>query len=473
MVQSFEKKLQQHQVKVKKSLKGHKPIHRIKDVCSLENGTLLQLPREYEAELCAGFVGFIPAAGASSRFLAPFLHLLQSLERETGVAEAYQELLLQPGLLPDVVHQLKNNSKPSHAVIDAIFEVLTGPKAFFPCVQEGAHFLQMKDLEHQSYGFLQGQVFIAPEGYEKRFKEFNGCLDTHVFTQNRDMSTVRCSQDGEFLKDQEDYSIVPAGHGALTELFSKVQTSLPHAKSLLIRNIDNVTGVAESVVEHTQYFVSFYGKIRKFLDKIREALQQGQRDIACSFAHELMSCVPQKWSPDVEQQALLKEKASDPLYLVQMQLFHTPISLLKEFSLLKLYQRPLNLLGQVPKLDSDVGGTPVLTREGFKLCIELAHVSTEDRETYLAKSTHFNPVLVAAELVAGDPYDQEHPFWIVARKQWKGQSVFYYESLLYELLGNSILANVVFVSVPRFLFQPHKSFADTEHQTMVDLGFEG
>ena len=50
----------------------------------------------------------------------------------------------------------------------------------------------------------------------------------------------------------------------------------------------------------------------------------------------------------------------------------------------------------------------------------------------------------------------KNPFWLVSCKSWKNENVYYHETLLYELLGNSEYANIVFVEVPRLAFLPHK-----------------
>ena len=127
----------------------------------------------------------------------------------------------------------------------------------------------------------------------------------------------------------------------------------------------------------------------------------------------------------------------------------------------------MNTLGQVPNSGKDVGGTPAfVTVDDIeqKLCVEVPHVSKDDFQTYLAdpkKATHFNPVFVAAEIPeSSSSYPMEAPLWLMAEKKFQNQTVYYHETVLYELLGNNSLANAVFVEVPRSVFNPHKSLKD-------------
>ena len=56
---------------------------------------------------------------------------------------------------------------------------------------------------------------------------------------------------------------------------------------------------------------------------------------------------------------------------------------------------------------------------------------------------------------------------IFAEKRWKGQTVYYHESLLYEILGNSSFANLLFLELPRIFFNPHKTLNDTKGQSLT------
>jgi hypothetical protein len=137
-----------------------------------------------------------------------------------------------------------------------------------------------------------------------------------------------------------------------------------------------------------------------------------------------------------------------------------------------MFARPFVMMGQVPNTQRDVGGTCVFADvEGNpqKICLELPHASPEDRRIFLEnpiKSTHFNPVFVVSEIVDQTTINSwsEHPFWLIAKKSWRGRDVYYQESILYELLGSSQYCNVIFVEVPRILFNPHKTLNDASNK---------
>ncbi len=99
----------------------------------------------------------------------------------------------------------------------------------------------------------------------------------------------------------------------------------------------------------------------------------------------------------------------------------------------------------------------------MKICIEGPHVSEADSKQFLTKEgTYFNPVFVATEVPrpAFLPRDWRDRFQILARKSYEGQPSIHLESVLYELLGNHISSNLIFVEVSRKLFNPHKSYRD-------------
>lgn len=176
---------------------------------------------------------------------------------------------------------------------------------------------------------------------------------------------------------------------------------------------------------------------------------------------------------------LAKELAKEYPYLplVQEKLVHTPLRMINNIKavddLYRLYKRPVNILGQVPNSGKDVGGgTPLWAKDGsdiVKICLELPHMAQHDRIEIFSnteKATHYNPGFVAAELVDDSVYAAARDdFWILAKKQYRGETVLYKETVLYEILGNSKYANVFFIEIPRFLFNPHKSVEDTINNT--------
>jgi hypothetical protein len=136
-------------------------------------------------------------------------------------------------------------------------------------------------------------------------------------------------------------------------------------------------------------------------------------------------------------------------------------------SFLKTLERPLVLMGVVENKTSDIGGTPIITKiNGQKaiLCAEKDHISKEDLNKSQNNSAKkfFNPVFLTLEIPEKNFLEANHPFWIIAEKKWKEQTVLYHESLLYEILGNSVYCNLIFMEIPRSLFAPHKTLEDLE-----------
>ena len=99
-------------------------------------------------------------------------------------------------------------------------------------------------------------------------------------------------------------------------------------------------------------------------------------------------------------------------------------------------------MGQVLFCEDDKG-------RPFVIALEPPHASVEDRKNILENpkvATHFNPAFVAAEIItdASVYKNPDYDLWIKAEKQFKGVEVMYHETVLYELLGNSIMANACF-----------------------------
>jgi hypothetical protein len=106
----------------------------------------------------------------------------------------------------------------------------------------------------------------------------------------------------------------------------------------------------------------------------------------------------------------------------------------------------------------------------MKICLEVPHASQDDKRKFLEDpkmASHFNPVFIASEARSDiSCYEDENsPFWLLAQKHWKSKQVLYHETLLSEILGNSYLANCVFLEIPRILFNPHKTLDDTIGRT--------
>jgi hypothetical protein len=344
------------------------------------------------------------------------------------------------------------------------------PKALYPAVDSGETFLEIKRLEHQTMNCLAGEVFICPPGRKEKFlqvsQRIKSRLPVRCYEQGPALSTVRFDNDGEFVTDGNNrLSLVPGGHGTILRLFREVARDFPQAKSVFIRNIDNVAGTSRSVCDTTERFLSAFKVSFLEIQQIRICLKRDDLDSANNHAKNICKI----WGLD-------DLGCSSAVDLVLEKMFYTRV---ENQGIKSLFDKPFVLMGQVPNTGSDVGGSCVLADvDGIrqKLCLELPHASPDDRARFLSDpklATHFNPVFVAAEIPSEESYARlkNNPFWLVTKKKFENRDVYYQESILYELLGSSQFVNVLFVDVPRSIFNPHKALTDARSKSIKDWVF--
>jgi hypothetical protein len=469
------------------------------DACRKENfGILSCLNTPLPVESCPQkYAAFVPAAGAASRFLEPFARLREALvagDRDTILQASLQlhgqaKMWPLPGALRVFLDRVAEfGESGSEADWGEVALLLDRPKALFPfsCEFDGDFtFLSAKNREHEAFlrfgEPIVGEVYVSAHGRAKEFEQVlsRSGLPREIFEQGVSLSTLRFFSDGRVFRDKSgNPSLVPAGHGALYALFGEIKARMPDCDYLLIRNVDNVSGISTEVIAGVRSFTRTVSALLWAVKEVRvwlfsqDALSNPDvvrlPDNFRAALGLLTGLVPKHFFSGLEHDPLLV------LLELQHSLFHSPLgglvhpsgdrhALLAE--LRRLYKRPVSVLGQVPNSGKDVGGTPAfVTRpDGVreKLCIEVGHVSQAEVDTVLknpARATHFNPVFAGVELT--DAALPDHPYWSVVRKRFAGHDVVYHESFLYEILGSSSLANVVFVEIPRLLFNPHKTLAD-------------
>lgn len=494
-----------HQQRIAGALRGRSPITlKITDTCRIDNGGLQ--PRDWlntQSQMdLSGFVAFVPAAGASSRYFqvfGDFLNVLAGSDK-AKIFAALQPLksknLAEWALFKEfkALLNLKSASDLTAANIEQLKELFSLPKALVPCTIEGHTFLKMKLLEHQAMGFLDGQIFVA--GLSK-YGLFENALQVDstgvvpqckIYTQGPNESTVRFNEDLTPAHNQTgELSVVPAGHGTLAGLIPNVENDFPDAHSVFIRNVDNVMGTSKAALDAVRVFLSQHKFLLLEIKKIRQFLGHNAIDSAAKSAQQILQGLNLPVFDSLARDQVLEKLGpmEQSLWKLLYDVFHfyEPADKVVALSgsqrltrLSELYNRPVNSLGQVPNTRNDVGGTPVfveLDDKIVKICLEVPHASPSDKEAFLQnpqKATHFNPVFAAAEIrpLPAACYEPEFPFWILTERQYEGRKVYYHESVLYELLGNSLHANVIFVEVPRIIFNPHKSVIDTEHRKIGD-----
>ena len=471
------KTIRQHQTNVQRFLTSQTPRYfPIIDTCRIDNGGIKKLPALNSTKtLGAPIVAFVPAAGASSRYLQALVPLMAALHvRDRGeVVKAIDDLDANGILncpLPTSISELVKfvrgtDEEISKDLAHRVLGEIESPKALYPAVIEGDTFLELKREEHARIGGFAGEVYVCPPGRVSDFKKYGDRVSARLpmtcFEQGPDLATVRFDNQARVVCDDEGQpSMVPAGHGSLLRLMPKVLEEFPGARGVFIRNIDNIAGTQARVIDSTRNFIDVFKLTLANFDKIRESLRENDFKSAESLAAGLMEF----WGGNIQDGA-------SPLEALLIHLFHENPGISEE-QYLGLMERPLVLMGQVPNTSHDVGGTCVFTEvngKRQKLCLEVPHASPDDKKNFLEdsrKSTHFNPVFVVAEIPSTKSIEQwdDHPYWLVSRKSWRGRDVYYQESILYEMLGSSDYCNVVFVEIPRLLFNPHKSLKDASNK---------
>lgn len=438
--------------------------------CRVDNGLILafkHLEPYCRDSVPESMASFVPAAGASTRYVKALTELRDSANPTAKILAILRSKAWQ---LPK-----KDPLESTAAYLDRIARV---PKALFPCIDIETCFLDMKCREAKGLGF-KTHLFVSPKGQSREFlararRNFHGSEVVRCYEQSAAMMTFRLLPSGEIVEDSGKALLVPAGHGALVGLFARITSDFPKLRSLFIRNIDNLIGTEARVVRASRSFLWFYEELRLCLEKIRGSIAQKDFAAAIDGARLLLGMLPQR-PLGADELAFMSEISTDPcleLWRTLLLAFNTPVQILRDNyglnALAKFFLRPLNVLGQVPCVTDDVGGIPVIAEiEGLSvgLCIEGGHIGVE-HDDEKSKVSHFNPVFLVTELCEYS-YPAEHPFWLFANKVWNNTAVFYHEALLYEMLGNSLYANVVFVEVPRFLFNPHKSLDDGARSNAV------
>jgi hypothetical protein len=511
--------VQRHQRLLTEAVReGRKPTFSIIDTCRLDNGGLLILPptpatsasgssKPSENKVGRGYVAFVLAAGAASRYSQPLFGLISAIEeqRTEDIVRHLSDLAAEGALSwpmpPSLSALVANPAAGRQLTAEARAQLahdLQLPKALMPCVREGTSFLTLKHWEHGKIPGLSGEIFITPPGQTHNFAEALAAIEsssaqhrapftTQFLEQGPRLSTIRFYRDGRpVIGSEGEPSLVPAGHGAIARLFPEAGQLFPDADSLFIRNIDNVMGTTSEAIDATTAFLGMHRQLLTAVRRIRQALADHQINVAAATATQLMKqYLPTAQPSATPHHQLSAAAATAELWRLQTALFHAPVTkpLSTEY-LRELFARPVNLMGQVPNIHNDVGGTPCFIKEphstavepsstatSLKICLEAPHASAADRQQFLANqqiATHFNPGFCAVEITKDPAYYSKlnQDFWLMAEKNYRGEPVTYFETVLYEILGNSSFANTVFVAVPRCLFNPHKALRDAMNQEL-------
>lgn len=336
-----------------------------------------------------------------------------------------------------------------------------------------------------------------------------------VLEQGFDLSTIRFHIDGKpYLDSNGNISLVSAGHGELIHLFNDIADSFPEAECLHIRNIDNIIGTQETQQDALLNLSKVFKVVRQCLEYLRLQIQiivENKNNLHKAKISDIeVFNILLYFSKLINNNSLHKEllncyqqeQSISFLLIIKTlgQLFHWPLDEFQNYNittwiqLLDKLENPLSVFGVVQKEKNDTGGGPVFVKlqdnSNIKLCLEMPHASENDCKNYFGdngKVTHFNPVLVFFELRTHDISKNEKEkigkkvnyaklfderFWLLTQREHMGNPVCYHETVLYELIGNSAVTNLLFIEVPRSLFHPHKSYADTIGKSRHSYGFD-
>ncbi len=494
--------VQQHQSRIRRWLEESRcHFFKIIDTCRRDNDGIVDFDfisnlTPFNGTQASGISAFVPAAGASSRYFQSLENLSSAIFGKDweGARITAQKLTAHnqfqswplPAWKKDFISRISQGFIPGSEEISNYQRQINLPKALQLSSSGERSFLLEKVLEHQHIPEINHQVYVAPPRYTEDFSnELSRLGDVkpwEVLAQSADLSTVRFDLNAEPIRQTDGTaSIVPAGHGALARLF-RLAASKSGNDVLFIRNIDNFTGIGQSTITSTSAFLRGSQNLRSWILALRNALAHQElttaENLAQKFAEEFkldLSNLQDETRELVGQFALNGVQALS-LSLIQLKLFHTPTKFFRKLieqkgardAIMQLYLRPLNILGQVRNTERDIGGTPCfvdVAGSQVKICLEVPHASLDDKQNFLAnpeRATHFNPVFAYTEVPAKVDYYDDHAndFWIIAEKKFESKRVFYHETVLYELIGNSLASNCLFVEIPRGLFKPHKSLSD-------------
>ena len=463
-MKSFHSDTQTHQKRVLEFLKFKRQKYfSIVETCNTQNNQVLNLDNIHlSVPENLPSVAFTPAAGAATRYNQVYEGLLSQIDAKNIDGSEAELAKLQKTLedcpIPRLLKSLFNK-KISPANLDQMSAELNQPKALYPGVTDGHNFLEIKNKEHNEIFKLAGQVFVVTSENLNHFKSLGKKLESMIpvafLDQNQSLCTYRFKENGEVAKSANgEPAWVAGGHGMLVKLFPEVKKLFPKARSVFIRNIDNIQGSNTVSKAATDKFFEFYSFMLEKMEQIRHQLNDNELKQADETASQILKTL-----------SLTGSNLKD----LQNKVFHTPQT---KVDLKELFQRPLNILGMVPNTGNDIGGTAcVVDLEGqkIKICLEVPHASEEDKKKHLSlPESFFNPVFILAELSKNiDSAYQTHPFWAVAQKSYKNETVYYHEELLSEVLGNSLNANCLFVALPRSIFNPHKTVFDSKGKSLA------
>jgi hypothetical protein len=405
-------------------------------------------------DLSVGY--FIPASGSGSRmFQFLYEYLSDPKEENQALVERFVNAIDQFAFYSKLPTELRTSvEKGDFRLDDLILEIIgknglglgSLPKGLIPF-----HKLEPFILNPFQEQLLQGVKlskkelsfhFTIQEDFTNEFKSYVKVLEdttgityeTTFSVQETATNAIAFLEDGAVCKDKEGNMVSrPAGHGSLLH-------NLAHTKGdiLFIKNIDNVQHYEQS--EKTVETWELLGGV----------LTEFRREAALIFSN-----------PDNVVLAELNKKFQ---LVPEEELIHyTSVEEIKE-----LLDRPVRVCGMVRNQGQPGGGPFWVKEQGrvTKQIVEKAQIAaTSEQLALLVKSTHFNPVMIAACQYdfEGNKYDinefVDHSKYFKVSKTHQGQKIGYIEL---PGLWNGSMAhwNSIFVEIPSEVFSPVKTILD-------------
>ena len=443
-----------HLKKVREHISGKslfKDRFSINEICNVENSdvyTFSKLERslkKFKGALSgASYAAFIPAAGASSRYF-----------KDLNSKDSAKQSLALHQSIRDALAKGQASSSPEFHL----------PKALQLANESGESFLDLKQREHKEWKRIAEEIYVVAPSFKDSFskKLKKSGPEIYLYVQDEKLSTLRVKKSGEIYLEDGEPSLVPAGHGSLKDLFPRIRKETSRDR-FLIRNVDNVANLNKQTANEVDDFLSIHSFLLDQVKSIRKFIKDFEIEKARKLSADLLDFFCIKTVPDLGDLKTLLNK----LFAVNKKL----LEFSEEASLLPFFERPVQLFGVVKNTGNDVGGNPcwVSNKElsdaltqNERVSLEAPHMSEEDKKKFSVTkgSSYFNPVFVASEFQRKPFMPENHPYWIVAEKSYKGEKVYYYESILYEMLSSSRYNNCVFFEISKDLFNPHKSVFDT------------
>jgi hypothetical protein len=438
------------------------PLVALISPCRLNEGILSFNEQEKEGyrklfksqESSIGF--FIPASGSGSRmFQFLYEYLSNPKEDNQALLERFINSIDQFAFYSKLPESIRYSvQKGDFSIEDLILYVIGKNGLRFGIIPKGLipfhklhpfiltpfqeHLLQGSKLSTRELSFH----FTVQEEYEKDFLSYLKVLEettgssyrTSFSIQESDTKAIAFLEDGSVCREESGNMVTrPSGHGSLLRNLSRTEGEI-----VFIKNIDNVQHYSKSD-KSVETWEFLGGVLTEFRSEAARIYQDPE--------HSSIAELNRKYQllPDSEL-----------------------INFTSNEEIRDLLNRPIRVCGMV-RNQGQTGGGPFWVREDgrvTKQIVEKAQIaSSADQLNLMVKSTHFNPVMIAACCYSfdGEKFDLEsfvdHSKYFKVTKTHLGEKIGYIEL---PGLWNGSMAHwtTIFVEIPSEVFSPVKTIID-------------